>query len=100
MNQVLNADNKLSEADTNASVETDLDIGSKTGYRPGSETRSEPDFDLDNADKANLVSGVLATEANKSQISKKKERKSNKSDADKQANLFNEIFEYIYIAQC
>lgn len=91
MNQVLNADNELSEADTDTSVETDSDTGvetgsgtgygpgsgagsrtgygpgsdagSRTGYGLGSEAGSEPDFELDNADKADLVSGVLATEA-------------------------------------
>lgn len=72
INQVLNTNNELSAADTDTGVETDSDIGSKTGYVPGLEAGSEPDFDFDNADKVDLVSGVLATEADKSQINKKK----------------------------
>lgn len=74
---MLNTDDELSEADTDAGIETDSNIGLKTGYS------SEPDFDLNNIDEADLVSGVLATEADKFRISKKKKCKSIKSDAAK-----------------
>ncbi len=66
INQVLNANDEFSETDTDAGVETDSNIGSKTGYGPDSEAGSESDFDLNNTDKTDLVSGVLATEADKS----------------------------------
>ncbi len=98
MNQVLNANNELSELNTDADIETDFDTSVKTGYGPGSEAGSKPDFELNNIDKADLVSGVLAIEIDKSRTSKKKQCKSNKSDVAKQVNLSGEMFEYIYVA--
>ena len=92
MNQVLNADNNVTNAD--------LDAGLEAGSEVGSGACSGADFDLDDADKADLVSGVPATKADKSRISKKKEGRSNKSDAAKRANLPDEMFEYIHVAQC
>lgn len=84
LNQVLNADEDLSDAESVA----------------GSAAGSEADFDIDDVDEADLISGLLATEADETQLSKKKERKSNKSDAAKRANLSEEIFEYIHVARC
>lgn len=72
MPQVLNADNNIANANS--------DTGLKTGSEAGSGACLEADFNLDNIDKADLVSGVLAIEADKSQIGKKKENKSNKSN--------------------
>ncbi len=66
MNQVLNANNELSTADTDVCVETDSDTSSKTGYGSSSEVDSKPNFNYNNTDKANLISEVLATEADKS----------------------------------
>ena len=90
MNQVLNANNDVTD--------TDSDAGSAAGLEASAGACSEADFNLDNADKADLISGVLATEADKSRISKKKEPRSNKSNAAKQANLPDEMFEYIHVA--
>lgn len=98
INQVLNANNELSEANTNIDIETNSDTSLRTGYRPSSKTGSEPDFDLNNIVEADLVFGVLATETDKSRINKKKECKSNKSDVAKRVNLSDKMFEYIYIA--
>ena len=64
MNQVLNANNNV----TNANWDAVSEAGSETG----SGVCWEADFDLDNADKADLVSEVLATEVDKSWIKKKK----------------------------
>ena len=64
INQMLNADNDVTNADS--------DTGSEASLEASSEACSEADLDLDNVDKADLVYGVLATEADKSQISKKK----------------------------
>lgn len=90
MNQVLNANDDVSNVNS--------DAGSKVDSKIGLRACSESDFDLNNVDKANLVSEVLATEVDKSQIKKKKEHKSNKSNVVKLANLFDEMFEYIYVA--
>lgn len=60
MNQVFNTNNDLSKA------------GSETDYRLGSKVSFEPNFDLNDVDKADLVSKVLAIKTNKSQINKKK----------------------------
>lgn len=68
---MLNANDNFS----NASSKVDSETGSKTGL--------EAKFDFNNNDKANLVSRVLATEADKSQISKNKKHKSYKSDVPK-----------------
>lgn len=84
MNQKLNVNDNVTNADSDTSSKAD----------------SEANLDLENTDEADLISRLLATEANKSRISKKKEYKSNMSDAAKGVNLFNEMFEYIYIAQC
>lgn len=92
INQVLNTDDNVTDANS--------DAGSKASSKTGSGACLKVDFDLNNADKVDLLSGVLATEANKSQISKKKNHRSNKSDATKQANLSNKMFEYIHVAQC
>ena len=88
MNQVLNANKDFSNASSEAGSEADL------------EARLKADFDFNNNDKANLVSGILVTEANKSRTNKNKECKSNKFDAVKQANISNKIFKYIHITQC
>lgn len=98
MNQVLNANDELSKANTDICVETDSDTSSITGYEPSSEVDSKLNFDHNNTDKANLISGVLATEVDKSWISLNKERKSNKSDIAKQVNLSDKEFEYIHVA--
>lgn len=69
---MLNANNNVIDANLDASSETDLEAGLKAYL--------EANFYLNNADKADLVSGVLIFKANKSQFSKKTEYKSNKSD--------------------
>ena len=61
---MLNANNDITNANSNAS--------SEAGLKTGSKACSEVDFNLDNANKADLVFRVLAIEADKSQISKKK----------------------------
>lgn len=58
-------------------------------------------FNLDfyNIDKANLISGLLATKLDKNYLSKKRKCKINKLDIAKQANFSGEIFEYIYVTK-
>ena len=90
MNQVLNTDSDV--------IDADLDAGSEADLEAGSRSCSEADFDLDDVNKADLVSGVLATEADKSRISKKIKHRNNKSDATKHTNHPDEMFEYIYVA--
>ena len=84
LNQVLNADDDVSDTSSLAT----------------SEAGSETDFDINHNDEADLISGVLATEVNETHFNRKKERKISKSDAAKRANLPNEIFDYIYVARC
>lgn len=66
MNYMFNINNKLSKANTNAGIEIDLGINSRTSYRPGLKADFEPDFDLNNADEVDLISRVIATETDKS----------------------------------
>lgn len=58
INQVLNADDYIINANSDTSFEAGLEAGSRTC--------SKADFDFNNTDKANLVSRVLAIKANKS----------------------------------
>ena len=66
----------------------------------GSKAGSKADFDLNDDEEADLISGILATEADETELNKGKEQKRNKSDAAKRANLSKESFEYIYVARC
>ncbi len=69
---------------SNANPKVDSETSSKTSL--------EAKFNFNNNDKADLVSRVLATEADKSRMSKNKKHKSYKSDVPKQATLFDKIF--------
>lgn len=63
---MLNANNKLFKANIDVGMEINPDTNLKTSDKPCSEAGSEPDFDLNNVNKADLVSRVLRTEADKS----------------------------------
>lgn len=60
----------------------------------GSETDG---FDMEDAD---LFSRLIITDADENQLKKKKARQTSKSDAQKRANLPDEIFNYIHVARC
>lgn len=64
INQVFNANDNITNADS--------DAGSKAGSEVGLKASSKTDFNYNHAKKADLVFEVLAIEADKSQISKKK----------------------------
>ena len=65
-----------------------------------SDTESITGFEqeFDQPDTENLL--LLATEGEDEMVKKKNEKKANKSDAEKRANLSNEIFDYIHVAPC
>lgn len=90
MNQVLNTDNDITNAKLDASSEAGLEAASRACLKAN--------FDLNNTNKTDMLFKILAIKVDKSQISRKKKHKSNKSDIAKQVNLSNKIFEYIYIA--
>ena len=64
MNQVLNTNDNVTNANSNTGSEASLEAGSETGI--------EADSNLDDINEVDLVSRVLTTKANKSQIRKKK----------------------------
>ena len=84
LNQILNVDDDV----FNTSLLAALEAGSET------------DFDINYNDKADLISGFLAIEADETHFNQKKERKISKSEAAKRANLPDEIFDYIYVVRC
>lgn len=54
-------------------------------------------FDIKDVD---LFSSWIITDAYDNQLKKKKARQTSKSDAQKWANLADEIFDFIYLARC
>lgn len=70
MNQVLNINNNVTNTNSN--------FGSGASSKPSLKACLKSNFDLDNADKTDLISRVSATKADKFQISKKKNRKTTK----------------------
>lgn len=54
-------------------------------------------IDLDNI---NLMTILLATKADGGRMKKKRDKKIKHTDTAKQKNMFNKMFDYIYIAQC
>ncbi|MCJ1348467.1 hypothetical protein MMC31_006699 [Peltigera leucophlebia] len=76
--------------------------GSDTESAAGSVTSSVADFEADGFDleDADLFSGLIITDADENQLKKKKARQASKSDAQKRANLPDEIFDYIHVARC
>ncbi len=60
LNQMFNTNNDLSNTDSMVELEAELEVS------------LEAEFNLDDGDQADLISGVLATETDKTRISKKK----------------------------
>ena len=59
-------------------------------------------FEADGLDMkdADLFSRLIITDADENQLKKKKARQTSKSDAQKRANLPDEIFNYLHMARC
>lgn len=69
---MLNINNKLFEADTDADIKIDLDTNFRTSYEFSLKADFEFDLDFNHINKADRISGILVIEADKSPINKKK----------------------------
>ena len=58
------------------------------------------DYDLEQDEKVDLFSRILALNIDQNQKQQKKEQQINLIDAAKRAKLLYEIFDYIHIAKC
>lgn len=78
LNQVVNTNDDLSELESIARSEADVNF----------------------AKGADFFLGALATDAEQDHFKKKKEKQASEIDAAKRAKLSNEIFDYIHVARC
>lgn len=78
LSQVLNVKDELSESESVAESECDLELD----------------------EEADLFSGMLASDADQNRRHQKKDLQANQTDAAKRTKLPNEIFDYIHVARC
>lgn len=86
LSQIIDADKDISDSES---------VAKSVG---GSASKSEAGFDLDDAD--DLISSLMATEADENYIEIKKKSQACRTNVQKRAKLADKIFAYIYIARC